>query len=366
MNWQFWNTISQENWIDIGISIGVILLFLILRKLFTKYVFYIIVKLTKKTKSEFLNQVVAAFERPLRWVFILIGVYIALDFFPYIDQHNQLLTQLLRAGYILLITWGLYNLSSNSSFFFMKLNSRTNIQIDKILIPFLSKAIRVIIVIISISVIAEVFGYKVSGLVAGLGIGGLAFALAAQEVVKNLFGGVVIITEKPFSIGEWIKTPTVEGIVEDINFRSTLIRTFADAVITIPNSTLSNEPITNWSKMGKRQISFNLGVEYSTPKDKLETVNNKIKEYLENHPEVHQETLFVRFTEFNHSSLDIMLYFFTKTTVWGEYLRIKEEINFKIMEILESEGVSIAFPSQTIYFNENSKHIVKNSSQSEE
>ncbi|MFC4403172.1 mechanosensitive ion channel family protein [Gracilibacillus xinjiangensis] len=366
MNWQFWNHISPENWLKIGISIGVFLLFLILRKLFTKYIFYLIVKLTKRAKSELLNQVVEAFERPLRWVFIFIGIFIAIDFFPYLDQENDLLIQLLRAGYIIVITWGLYNLSSNSSILFMKINSHTAIEIDQILIPFLSKAIRVIIIVISVSVIAEVFHYNVSGLVAGLGLGGLAFALAAQEVIKNLFGGIVIITERPFSIGNWIQTPTVEGVVEDINFRSTIIRTFADALITIPNSTLSNEPITNWSEMGKRQINFHLGVEYSTPKEKLENVTNQIRDYLVNNPEIHQETLFVRFTDYNSSSLDIMLYFFTKTTVWGEYLRIKEEVNFKIMDILEKEGVSVAFPSRTIYMDEDRKHIMNNPSPMEE
>ncbi|SER85301.1 MscS family membrane protein [Gracilibacillus ureilyticus] len=366
MNWQFWNRISTEDWINIAISLGIVLLFLILRKLFTKYVFYLIVKLTKMAKSEFLNQIVEAFERPLRWIFILIGLYVAIDFFPYIEQNNPLLLSLIRVGYIIVVTWGLFNLSSNSSILFMKLNSHTNIEIDRILIPFLSKAIRVIIIAISISIIAQEFDYDVGTFVAGLGIGGLAFALAAQEVIKNLFGGVVIITEKPFSIGNWIQTPSIEGIVEDINFRSTIIRTFSDALITIPNSTLSNEPITNWSEMGKRQISFNLRVEYSTPKDKLESVTNKIRDYLQNHPEVHPDTIFVHFTDYNSSSLDIMLYFFTSTTVWAEYLRIKEEINFKILDILAEEGVSVAFPSRTVYMDDANKQASSNTSLNEE
>ncbi|PWU66767.1 mechanosensitive ion channel family protein [Gracilibacillus dipsosauri] len=352
MNWRLWEKISLEDWIQIAISIGIILFFLVLRKLFTKYVFYLLVKLFKKTKSDFLNQVLEAFERPLRWVFILIGLYIAAIYFPFFNHRNELFGDLLRAGYILLITWGLFNLSSKTSILFMKISNNSAIEIDQILIPFLSKTVRVIIILISISVIAEEFDYEVSTFVAGLGLGGLAFALAAQEVIKNLFGGIVIITEKPFSIGDWVQTPSVEGVVEDINFRSTIIRTFADALITIPNSTLSNEPITNWSKMGKRQISFHLRLEYGTPKEKIEAVTKKIRSLLENHEEIHKETIFARFTDFGESSMDIMLYFFTKTTNWGEYLRIHEETNLLILEILEEEGVKVAVPVRAIHVNE--------------
>jgi MscS family membrane protein len=366
VNWKIWTYIDQEDWLNIGITIGVILLFLVLRKVFTKYIFYLLIKLSKKTKTTFIHQVLEAYERPLRWLFVIIGIYVAIDYFPYIQQENLFILKALRISIIFLITWGLVNLSSKSSILFLKLNKHTSIEIDQILIPFLSKAIRFIVIAISFTVILQEFDYDISGFVAGLGLGGLAFALAAQEVVKNLFGGIVIITEKPFSIGNWIQTPSVEGIVEDINFRSTIIRTFADALITIPNSTLSNEPITNWSAMGKRRINFNLGVEYHTPKDKLEKVVIQIRELLETHPEIHPETIFVRFNEYNSSSLDIMLYFFTKTTVWGEYLRVKEEINFKIMEILEKEEVSIAFPSHTLYFDkENPLSIQKKDQESQ-
>ncbi|MGN8647154.1 mechanosensitive ion channel family protein [Gracilibacillus sp. HCP3S3_G5_1] len=366
MNWRFWESITYEDYVNIAISIGIISLAFLFRKLFTKYIFYLLQKLVKKGNSVFLDYALKAFEQPLRLLIIVIGVYIAIDYFPYINQENQLFAQIIRVSFIFAITWGLFNLSSSSSLLFMKISETLNFEIDQILIPFLSKAVRIIIVAISLSVIAQEFGYDVSGFVAGLGLGGLAFALAAQEVIKNLFGGVVIITEKPFSIGQWIETPTIEGVVEDINFRSTIIRTFADSVITIPNSTLSNEPITNWSQMGKRRISFNLGVEYSTTKEQLEEVINKIRIYLENNEDIHPETIFVRFSEYNDSSLDIMLYFFTNTIEWEEYLRIKEEVNFKIMDILEEANVSVAFPARSIYLENESHEFMKNSIQKED
>ncbi|QGH34877.1 mechanosensitive ion channel [Gracilibacillus salitolerans] len=360
MNWRFWESITYEDYVNIAISIGIIFFTFILRKLFIKYIFYLFLKIAKKGKSDFLNYVLTSFEKPMRLLIIIIGVYIAIGYFPYLDQENELFGQIISVSFILVITWGLYNLSSSSSLLFMKINDSLNFEIDQILIPFLSKAVRVILIAISFSIIAQEFDYEVSGFVAGLGLGGLAFALAAQEVIKNLFGGVVIITEKPFSIGDWIQSPSIEGTVEDISFRSTIIRTFADSLITIPNATLSNEPITNWSQMGKRRIFFNLGVEYGTTKDKLEKVIEQIRSYLENNEDIHPETIFVRFSEYNDSSLDIMLYFFTNTIDWEEYLKIKEDVNFKIMEILEEENVSVAFPSRSLYLDQESHEFMKN------
>ncbi|WP_324782482.1 mechanosensitive ion channel family protein [Mesobacillus jeotgali] len=343
------NFLSYEVLESLGISVGIFFLFLLFRKLFTKYVFKLMLKLGQKTPTELFSSVTVAFEQPIRWLFIIIGIYVAADYFPFMEQSNRLFLKIIRASIIMLITWGLYNLSSGSSLLFMKINDRFKMEIDQILIPFFSKAIRFIIVAISISIIAQVFEYDVNGFIAGLGLGGLAFALAAKDAIGNLFGGIIIITEKPFTIGDWIKTPSVEGTVEDISFRSTRVRTFAQAVVTVPNAILANESITNWSKMGKRQITFKLGVTYDTPRVKLQRTILRIEEMLKSNDDIHPDTIFVKFDEYNDSSLDIFLYFFTKTTVWAEYLAVKEEINFAIMEILEEEGVSVAFPSRTLY-----------------
>lgn len=345
--WEY--LLSYEVLKNLGISIGIFFLFLLFRKLFTKYVFRLMLKLGQKTPTELFTSMTVAFEQPIRWLFIIIGIYVAADYFPFMEQSSPLFLKIIRASIIMLISWGLYNLSSGSSLLFMKINDRFNMEIDQILIPFFSKAIRFIIVAISLSIIAQVFEYDVNGFIAGLGLGGLAFALAAKDAIGNLFGGIIIITEKPFTIGDWIKTPSVEGTVEDISFRSTRVRTFAQAVVTVPNAILANESITNWSKMGKRQITFKLGVTYDTPRMKLQRTILRIEEMLRANDDIHPDTIFVKFDEYNDSSLDIFLYFFTKSTVWEEYLTVKEEINFAIMEILEEEGVSVAFPSRTLY-----------------
>jgi MscS family membrane protein len=357
MPWE--SFIAYENLIDLGISIAIFLLFLLFRKVFAKYAFTLLLKLSNKAPTTFFSSIFKAYEKPIQWLFIIIGLYVAVGYYPLLNQSNPLFLDVLRSGVIIVISWGLYNLTSSSSAIFTKLNDKYSLEIDAILIPFLSKVLRVVIVVVAISVIAQEFDYNVGSFVAGLGIGGLAISLAAKDALANLFGGFVIITEKPFSIGEWIKTSTVEGTVEEITFRSTRVRTFADAIVTVPNATLANDSITNWSKMGKRQITFNLKVTYDTPRDKLENVVSRINELLKHHSSIHPETIFVTFDQYQENGYGLFLYFFTNTTVWGEFLRIKEEINFEIMDILEQEGVSLAIPSRRLYADQESNLQLK-------
>lgn len=339
--------LSSLHWKEPAVAVAIFLVFLLIRKIFVKYVFGIILKFSRKTKTNLDEKLLLNFDHPLRTFFLVLGVYFALISLPLTAYQHLLVLKFFRAAVIVLVAWGLYN--TTGPYIFDELSRKLNFELDKILIPFLTKVLRFIIIALAISIIAQEWGYNVSGFVAGLGLGGLAVALAAQDALGNIFGGIVIITEKPFSIGDWILTPSVEGTVEDITFRSTKVRTFANALVTVPNATLANEPITNWSRMGKRRVTFHLGVTYTTPVEKLRRCVEQIREMLNDHPDIHKEAIFVSFDRFNDSSLDIFLYFFTVTTNWGEYLRVKEDVNFKIMEILEKEGVAVAFPSRSIY-----------------
>lgn len=350
MKWEL--LLEHEFLMDLGISLGIFLLFFIFRKIFAKYVFALLLKLSRKTPTKFAPHILLSFEKPMQWFFIIAGVYLAGKYFPNFNETNVVFLRIIRSSFIFIISWGLFNLSSASSLLLTRVNRKFNMEIDEILIPFLSNAIRIVIVAISFTVIIQEFGYEISGFVAGLGIGGLAISLAAKDALANLLGGVVIITEKPFSIGDWILTPSVEGTVEGITFRSTTIRTFAQALVTVPNATLANEPITNWSKMGKRQIKFNLKVPIDTPRNKLKNVIEKIEQLLKNHPDIHQDTIFVKFDQYLESGFGIFLYFFTNTTVWGEFLKVKENINFEIMAILEQEGVAVAIPAMKMYHDD--------------
>ncbi|WP_051688326.1 mechanosensitive ion channel family protein [Desulfofalx alkaliphila] len=344
---------------DFVIATLIFLFFMLLRKLFTSYVFKLVLKLFKRTNIDTDQKALLAFEGPMRAFFIVLGIYAALVYLPLEEGQQLLATRLFRTAIIILITWGLYNLQDVHSILFKKFQDKVNVEVDKILYTFISRALRIITILIAFTIIAQEWDYDINGLIAGLGLGGLAFALAAQNTLSNIFGGVVIIVDKPFSIGDWIKTPNVEGTVEDINFRSTKIRTFADAITTVPNSTLAHEPITNWSRMGKRRITFNLEVSFTTPRDKLKRCVTQIREMLEKHPDIHKETIFVRFDNYGKSNLEIFLYFFTVTTDWEEFLSVKEDVNFKIMQILENEDVSVELPrSRSVSFG--SKQQVEN------
>lgn len=345
-----WMQNTGLGWRNIWTAALVFILFIVLRTIFTKYIFQLIISLTSKTRTRMDSDIALAFEKPVRVLFIVAGTYLALRALNYDPAAHAAVSSLFRSVLVLLVTWGLLNLTSASSHWIEGLGERFNIRLDRILIPLISKFIRFIVLALAISVIVQEWGYEISGFIAGLGLGGLAFALAAQEALTNIVGGVVIITEKPFSIGDWIETPSVEGTVEDITFRSTRIRTFAQALVTVPNAKLASEAITNWSRMGKRRITFRMGVSHTTPRHKLDVSVRRIRSMLKNHPEIHQETLFVHFDEITPNSLQIYLYFFTNTIVWGEWLRVKEDCNMKILEILEQEGVSIALPSTSVYF----------------
>ncbi|RKD34161.1 mechanosensitive ion channel family protein [Thermohalobacter berrensis] len=334
----------------IGIAIGIFFVFLLLRKVVVRYIFKLAAKFTSKTKSEVDDNVLKAFENPTRTFIAIFGLYLSLRYLNLGIIFNNFLSKFFRSSIIVLVAWGLYNLEGTYSIIFERMGEKFNLKTNKIIKPFLSKILRFLTIALAIGIVAQEFDYDVSGFIAGLGIGGLAIAMAAKDSVANIFGGIVIIMDKPFDIGDWISCSKIEGVVEDINFRSTRIRTFSKALITVPNSHLANEPITNHSRRGIRRVDFKLGVTYSTTREKLQKCVEKIEKMLIEHPDVDKEKILVKFDEFNDSSLDILVYYFTKTADWEEYLSIKQDINFKIMDILEDEKVSVAFPSRSIYF----------------
>ncbi|KYH31576.1 Low conductance mechanosensitive channel YnaI [Clostridium tepidiprofundi DSM 19306] len=347
----FFSENSYKHTKSLGIALIIFLAFLFLRKFLAKRVLNIMLKITSKTKTDMDEKAVMGFQKPIRVLFVVLGIYFPLRYLGY-DFHINIvfINKCLSSIIIILISWGLYNLTGEYSVLYEEMRDKFGLKVDKLLFPFVSKSLRVVIVAFAITIVLAEWDINIQMFVTGLGLGGLAISLAAKDAAANIIAGIVIIIEKPFSIGDWIATSEIEGTVEDISFRSTVIRKFGNELVTVPNSSLTTVPITNFSKRGKRRITFNLGLTYSTPKEKIETCVAKIKNMLEEHPDVHKETIFVTFDKFNDSSLDLFLYFFTKTTVWGEYLKVKEDINLKIMEILQQEGVSIAFPSTSIYF----------------
>lgn len=341
-------------WKELSLAVGLFFLLFFLRHFivnnFTKGLW----PLLKGTGLELDEKVRDGIRNTLHNLIMILAVYLSFSILPLTAEYHHFMVKLVRVATVLIIAWKLHDLVD--VYGIEKLSKKIDIKIDRVLIPLIKNFVKLLIIAFTISIIAQEWGYNVSGFVAGLGLGGLAIALAAKDALSNIFGGIIIVTDKPFSIGDWIYTPSVEGTVEDISFRSTKVRTFANSIVTVPNSTLANEPITNWSRMGKRRISFHLGVTYNTPLESMKSCLKEMRKMLEAHPTIHKETIFVHFDRFNESSLDIFLYFFTVTTVWKEYLEIKEDINFRIMEILQNHRVSIAFPSRSLYL-ENAVNI---------
>src|SRR5699024_4270717 len=209
MNWKFlkidWNfLISREHLITVGISLLIFLGFLIFRRIFAKYIIKFILSTGRRVKSKFLPNLVASFDRPLQWFFIVIGLYVALIYYPYFDHTIPIISKWMKSIFVILFSWGLINLVSTSSNLFLFIREKTNIKIDEILVPFLSRALQFIIIAMAVSIVLQEFDYHIGGLITGLGIGGLAISLAAKDALANLFGGVVIVTENPFTINDCI------------------------------------------------------------------------------------------------------------------------------------------------------------------
>jgi len=215
---------------------------------------------------------------------------------------------------------------------------------------FILTIIRGIVLSIGLGAILQNWGINVAGLVAGLGIGGLAFALAAKDTAANLFGSIALLFDKSIRIGEWIKIGEVEGVVEDIGMRTTKIRAFGKSLIMLPNQMIANNPIQNFSRRGVRRIKMTIGLTYDTNSKQIENILTQIRNMLENHENIAQkETMLVNFSSFDDSSLGIFIYTFTNTSNWAKYMDIKEDVNLKIMKIVEENNSSFAFPSQSLY-----------------
>lgn len=330
------------------------------KNLFANYIFYFVLRIVHRSKIDPKDSFLNVLRDPVKNSIVLFGAYLALqNYLP--SEFKPLLNDIFRTGIVFLFANATYALIGYYADSETETPRIFNYEVDKILIPFLSKIMRSIVLALAFVVIASTWGYDVSGFIAGLGLGGLAFALAAKDLLANIFSGIVIITDKTFSIGDWIKTNEIEGTIETINFRSTRIRAFDQSVITVPNSSLVNAPIINFTKRSLRRITFQIKMTYDTPSDKIKACISDIESLLKAHPDIDRNSLLVKFDSFGDSALELFLYFFTKTTVWEEYLNIKQDVNFKIMKILETHGVALALPSTTVYVETRQFHSIKDS-----
>lgn len=303
---------------------------------------------TSRTKTTVDDDMLEVLETPLKLSFILFGFILAKEWLK-IEGIEPFLNSTVKSFIIFIIFLILYRALDKSSKIVSKFSKKFGKRLGADIENFIIKTLRIIIIIIGIMSVLSEWGINVSAFVASLGLVGMALALAAKDTAANLFGSLVIFTDRPFKIGDWVLTPNVEGIVEEIGIRSTKVRTFAQALVHVPNAIIANTAITNWSRMGKRRIKMRLGLTYSTKTTQMETILQELREMLKNHKDIHPDQIMVNFDEFEGSALSIFCYFFTTTTVWAEYLKVREDVNLKMMKIVEKNGASFAFPSQSLY-----------------
>lgn len=337
--------IELKQIITILISIGIIIFFSIFSSTFS----YMILKLfniKEKDKNEIKNK---SFYKPLKKFFNLFGIYFAIIILNVNANLMIFVNKVFRIVAILLLTNGLAGLISVDSKLVKKVQSVLNLKLEDKGLNFFCKIIRGIIYILVILIIADQLGYNLTGVVAGVGLGGVILSLAAQDTAKNLLGGIMLIMDKPFIVGDWIETTNFEGIVEDITFRSTRIRTFDNSLANIPNGVLANEPIINWSKMEKRKYKANIKLDLDTPMETVKRVTSKIYFMLINHQNVINNDTYVKFSEIKEDGINIMISVFTNSIDYDTFLNAKEKINQNILEILETENVKLAYPTSSIY-----------------
>ena len=347
---QFWQDVVNyvsNNYIQMILGVVVIILFLIFRKWLSKNISNIFTKIFKN------NLVIGAGIRtsvqgPLKSFFFIFGFYLGFLIMGFPAPVVDFINKVFRISNIVLITWALVNFTPFITSTVIKMEE-TNKRANAVAIKFIANVLKVIIIALAVVVIISELGYNITGLITGLGLGGLTFSLAAQSTASNLFAGFSIVADKPFDVGDYIVTPSLEGTVEDITMRSTRVRTVADTVVVIPNSKLVDEPITNATRMNKRYVDMTIGLTYDADAATLRNVIEDIKSMLEAHLEIQQDRILVAFKGFGDSSQDIRILYFTKTTALDPSLRVQEDINFKIKDIVEKNGASFAFPSVSIY-----------------
>ena len=337
-----------------------LLILLIMRTLIVRYLFKWLHRLTGMTDTDLDDKLIEVLTKPFRGLIWVIGIYTTVGWLNVSESVNMMILTCYRIALIILVTWGLGQSVKVIAEILAKFASKTPSKLDDYVVPFVARLIKMGTYSVGALLVIQEFGVNVAGIIAGLGVGGLAFALAAQDTLANWFGAVMIYTDRPFEVGDRIKTSQLEGVVEEVGLRSTQIRTFSQTVVSIPNRQIANEVIENFTKMDKRRISMKVGVTYDTTPAMLEESVERIRDILRNHKGVDQSFWLVKFTEFGDSALEIFIYYFTLTIHWEEYLSIKQDINLQIMQRLNTIGVEFAFPSMSIYQASNDPdHISK-------
>ena len=334
-------------YVDLAHGGLIFLILLIFRNKISKAILGGVGKLVFK-KEESKEAFVTSLQKPLSTFFMLLGVFALL----YINVTTTPILKGFKIITILLICWGVMNyLSSNVANAFLAKNKDDAVNLTAI--KFVTNIIKILVVALAVVMIISELGYNINGLITGLGVGGLAVSLAAQDLVKNLISGFIIVFDKPFKVGDYIQTNDIEGTVLEVRMRSTKIRKLDDSVVTMPNTKLTDESVINISRMDKRLIDCELGLTYSTSNAVMQKCLEDIRAFLVNDDEIINKPIRVEFKKFDDSALVINVFCYTTVTDIHKYHAVLSRVNMKFKDIIEENGAEFAFPSRSIYLEKN-------------
>ena len=334
---------------EVIIGLVIFLVFYVLRRLFARLLINRLSKIVLKSKNQIDDTIISVIESPLKFLPVVIGFFIASSYVDFSSNVQNFIDLVNRSLITIFIFWLLHQLVIPFSFLIKKFEEK----ISKPLVDWTLRGLKILIIILGTVAILELWGIKVGPVIAGLGLLGVAVALGAQDLFKNLISGIMILMERRFTIGDAILVSgEVEGVVEQIGFRSTLVRRFDSTPVMVPNYKFAEQSVTNHTRRHHRRIRWLIGLEYRTSVEQLKNIRDAIQKLIIENASFAKNAntgFFVRVDSFSDSSIDMLVQAFTETNDWGEYLKIKEELAVNIINIIENNNAGFAFPSQSIY-----------------
>ena len=349
------NTLQDYSWF-----FGAILLGIIFKKLISKYLSRLLFKIIGKKGAEVgVEKFDELLTKPIGLCIMLSIIYLGSTHISYPTEWNLApeneigLRMFIHKGFSLIyvysIFWIILRFIDYISLILHKRAEQTENKMDDQLIPFVIDIVKIITYIFAlIIVMGNIFNVNVTALATGVGIGGIAIAMASKESLENLLGSFTIFLDQPFTVGDTVTVGSVTGTVEKVGFRSTRIRTFDKSLVTLPNKNMIQAELDNLGMRPVRRVKFNVGLTYETSPDQMKVIVSEIQEMINQHEKTNQEGK-VRFQEFGSSSLDILVMYFVDSPRWDDLIDVKEDVNYKIMEIVKRNNSDFAFPSTTVY-----------------
>ena len=338
-----------NTWQHFAIAGTLLLVFYALRRVVTTWLFGFLKIFAARTKTTFDDKLFPALEGPVAAFIALLGLFAALKVLKLPLSGDNVLRVAMTVAFTLCFFWGLIRALSAFLDHLGELAKARNSSATAFM-PWIKKSLIVLFVILGILMAAANIGVDVKAFLAGLGIGGLAFALAAQDTIANLFGSVVVAVDQPFKIGEAVRIGAFTGTVEDIGLRSTKLRAVDRSLIIIPNKTVAAEAVTNLARFTERRVEQVIGLTYDTTAENLDAIVDDFRTLIVAEEEVETDSVQVYFRDYSASSLDIWLVYVAKDADFKKHMRLRQRINLAMMRAVQARGLSFAFPTQTMEF----------------